>query len=308
MQGVHLRKYGVETKIDFELYEVDGVNFRTDAVDAGSDCSIMKDEGDEATCTNDFVDEGKGYSLTLSSAEMTAARIVVYIVDSATKVWLDKAIVIETYGNASAQHAFDLDTAATTMRGTDNAALASVAGALDDVAADGEVTEADTLMQYLKQLINILIGDPGIVAFPAEAAPTNGVSLAEVIRAIHADVTGLNGSAMIGTNNAATAAKLLAYVQLLARSDEAIATDNATELTAINADGGSGIGDFDVEDDSQEAISDNVGGGVGTATVEKQNTLINLISGGSSGNPPVSEADFKGKYNLKKVKHAAMRK
>lgn len=109
MQGVHLRKYGVETKIDFELYEVDGVDFRTDAVDAGSDCSIMKDEGAEATCTNDFVDEGKGYSITLTNTEMEAARIVVYIVDSATKVWLDKAIVIETYGHPSAMHAFDLD-------------------------------------------------------------------------------------------------------------------------------------------------------------------------------------------------------
>ncbi len=37
-----------------------------------------------------------------------------------------------------------------------------------------------------------------------------------------------------------TQAKLLAYVQLLARRDESIETDNATELTEINADGGSG--------------------------------------------------------------------
>ena len=92
----------------------------------------------------------------------------------------------------------------TAMRGTDNAALASVVGALADAAAGGEVTEADTLMQYIKQLINILIGTPGIAAFPSEAAPANAVSLAEVIRAIHADVTGLNGDAMRGTNGANT--------------------------------------------------------------------------------------------------------
>ena len=97
-----------------------------------------------------------------------------------------------------------IDAIPTTMVGTDNAALASVVGALNNVAAAGEVTTADTLMQYLKQLINILIGTPGIGAFPAEAAPANAVSLAEVIRAIHADVTGLNGSAMIGTNSANT--------------------------------------------------------------------------------------------------------
>ena len=125
MQGIYLRKYGVEAKIPFVLYEVDGVDLRTDAADAGSDCTVMKDEEAEATCDNDFVDEGMGYSITLTATEMEAARIVVHIVDSATKVWLDDSLIIETYGNASAQHAFDLDTAATAMRGTDSAALAS---------------------------------------------------------------------------------------------------------------------------------------------------------------------------------------
>ncbi len=111
MQGVHLRKYGVETKIPFVLYEIDGVDLRVDAADAGADCTITKDEGNEVTCANDFVDEGTGYSIILSVTEMEAARITVYIVDSVTKVWLDDGIIIETYGNASAQHAFDLDTA-----------------------------------------------------------------------------------------------------------------------------------------------------------------------------------------------------
>jgi len=118
MQGIHLRKYGVEAKIPFVLYEVDGVDLRVDAADGGSDCSVMKDEGAEATCTNDFVDEGKGYSITLTATEMQAARIVVYVVDSATKVWLDDALIIETYGHASAMHAFDLDTATESVSGT----------------------------------------------------------------------------------------------------------------------------------------------------------------------------------------------
>ncbi len=97
----------------------------------------------------------------------------------------------------------------TDMRGTDNAALASVVGALADAAAAGDPTDADTLMQYIKQLINILIGTAGIATFPAEAAPGDGVSLAEVIRAMHADVTGLNGDAMRGTDAAALAATAL---------------------------------------------------------------------------------------------------
>ena len=137
MQGIHLRKYGVECKIDFELYEVDGVDLRVDAVDGGSDCSIMKDEGDEATCTNDFVDEGKGYSLTLTATEMEAARIVVYIVDSATKVWFDKVIIIETYGNASAMHAFDLDTAVQAVNATQLGGSAQSLTDLKDFADSG---------------------------------------------------------------------------------------------------------------------------------------------------------------------------
>lgn len=50
--------------------------------------------------------------------------------------------------------------------------------------------------------------------------------------------------------------KLTKYVQLLARKDTAIATDNATELTAINADGGSGSGTFANTTDSAEALRD----------------------------------------------------
>jgi hypothetical protein len=110
MQGPFLRKYGAATTVNFQLYETDGVDLKTDAVHAAGDTKIMKDEGAEANTTNGFTDEGQGYSLALTATEMEAARIVVYVVDqTATKVWLDTAIVIETYGNASAQHAIDLD-------------------------------------------------------------------------------------------------------------------------------------------------------------------------------------------------------
>ena len=88
--------------------------------------------------------------------------------------------------------------------GLDINTLVSVVGALADVAADGDPTTADTIMQYIKQLVNVLVGTDGVASFPAEAAPANAVSLAEVIRAIHADVTGLNGAAMRGTDSAST--------------------------------------------------------------------------------------------------------
>ncbi len=93
----------------------------------------------------------------------------------------------------------------TAMRGTESAALASVLGALDDTAAAGDPTTSDTIMDYIKQLVNVLVGSTGVVTYPVEQAPANNINLAEVIRAIHADVTGLAGSAMIGTNSAALA-------------------------------------------------------------------------------------------------------
>jgi len=46
--------------------------------------------------------------------------------------------------------------------------------------------------------------------------------------------------------------RLLGYVQLLVRSDAAIKADRASELTLINQDEGSGVGDYDNETDSQE--------------------------------------------------------
>ncbi len=81
----------------------------------------------------------------------------------------------------------------TDMVGTNNAFLASVGGALTDAAADGDPTTTETLMQYLKQVINTLEGTAGIVNWPAEAAPGDGVSLAEVIRAMAGDVVNVAG-------------------------------------------------------------------------------------------------------------------
>lgn len=102
-----LRKYGEATTINFSLVETDGVDLKIDAVHASGDTKIMKDEGAEANTASGFVDEGQGYSLALSATEMEAARITINIIDQGTKAWLDpKAITIETYGHASAQHPY----------------------------------------------------------------------------------------------------------------------------------------------------------------------------------------------------------
>lgn len=109
MQGPYLRKYGVETTINFTLYGTAGTELKVDAAHASGDTKIMKDEAAEGNTTNAFTDEGQGYSIVLTATEMQAARIVVYVVDQGTKAWIDTAIAVETYGHASAMHAVDLD-------------------------------------------------------------------------------------------------------------------------------------------------------------------------------------------------------
>jgi hypothetical protein len=111
-----LGKYNQAKTITFDLVAPDGVDLIINATFASGDIVIMKDEGAEANTTNLPTDEGTGYSLVLTATEMTAARIRLYIIDqTGTKIWLDISIGLETYGNASAEHAFDLDAANVTL-------------------------------------------------------------------------------------------------------------------------------------------------------------------------------------------------
>lgn len=106
MSKTILRKYGEATTIPFSLFEIDGVDFKTDAVYVSGDVKLMKDEGAEANVSSGFTDEGQGNTQPLNATEMEFARGELYIVDQGTKAWLDTGITIETYGHASAQHPF----------------------------------------------------------------------------------------------------------------------------------------------------------------------------------------------------------
>ena len=133
MAAVHLRKYGVATTIDFELFETDGVDFKVDAAHVSGDTKLMKNEGAEANTTNGFVDKGQGYSLALTATEMEFARGVLYVADQGDKVWLDRAIVLETYGDASAQHPFDLGTAKVALADDSITAAVLATSAIEEV-------------------------------------------------------------------------------------------------------------------------------------------------------------------------------
>lgn len=92
------------------------------------------------------------------------------------------------------------------------------------------------------------------------------------------------GAAALEASVQSVLSKLLKYVQLMVRKDAAIATDNATELTAINANGGSGAGAYDNTTDATEAIRDRgdaawtTGAGGANPAVLQNTTIATLAS------------------------------
>jgi hypothetical protein len=162
-----LRKYGASATIPFRLFKLDGSAFEPGAVFAAGDVKIMSDEGVEANTANLPTDEGQGYSIVLTATEMQAARIVIYLVDqTGPQVWLDTSIAIATYGNASSQHAFDLD---------------SATAAADVVAISGDTTAADNLESQYDT--TGLTGD----SFPSTQAQVGAISVGSSTISIQAE-------------------------------------------------------------------------------------------------------------------------
>ena len=207
MQGPYLRAYGVATNVNFVLYGTSGKAFQTGAAFASADVKIMKDNGAEANSATGFADEGQGYSLPVSSSEMTASRVVIYVVDQSTKIWLDTNLVIETYGNPSAQHGFDLDSTTVdlgkilgssseaTMLITVSSEVSDIAGKLPTSNLAGS-TDIDTLKNVSSTDILTQV-DIGLVARDldhlinvdkAGVAPTSG-SLMDLIMSKSTDQT-----------------------------------------------------------------------------------------------------------------------
>jgi len=176
-----------------------------------------------ATAANGF-ENGKTYSLVITTGTVDGVSVVGEVVEQFTIGQSAAAVDLANGTDGLGALKAIVDTLATA------ADLLDKLGAVDEAAAAGDPSATESVMQYVKQLVNILIGTDGIAAFPAEAAPANAVSLAEVIRAIHADVTGLNGSAMRGTDSAA-----LAAVCTEGRLAELDAANLPTDIDAIKA-------------------------------------------------------------------------
>lgn len=156
-------------------------------------------------------------------------------------------------------------------------------GALTDITA--RLTTVDTVVDAIKAITDNLPNSGNLTSLATLANQTTIITNLSTVDTV-ADTILTNLSTVdtvvdtLQTNLSTVdtvvdtlTVKLLKYVQLLSRKDAAIATDNATELTAINADGGSGAGAYDNAADALEALRDRgdtawiTGGGGGITDI-----------------------------------------
>jgi hypothetical protein len=215
---------------------------------------------------------------------------VLKIVDAATKVFLDKVIIIETYGNASAQHAMDFDATVPTAvenraemdsNSTQLAAIVAdtnelqtddIPGTLATILADTNELQTDlTDGGRLDLLIDAILADTG-TTLPATLATIAGYLDTE-IAAILED-TGTTIPGLIAALNDLSAAQVNAEV------DAAIETYHLDHLLAVAYDPASKPGAADAL--LNELIENDAGVSRYTA-----NALEQAPTGGSA--PTVEE-------------------
>lgn len=133
-----------------------------------------------ATPTNAGVIEVDLTHIGGSAVSTSTAQLGVNAVQAGGTAWGSGAIT----AGAIATGAIDADALAADASTEINSAVLAVLGALNNAAADGAVTTTDTIVAYLKQIINTLEGGPGITTWPAAATAGDAVSIAEAIRSI----------------------------------------------------------------------------------------------------------------------------
>lgn len=150
MSASYMRKYGTGTGADIyiNIPKAASANHAVGAdwTPSAGDVKVSKDGGAAANIgtlpTAVAMGNSAIWKFVFTDAELQAAFVSVTVSDSATKAVDDTGFSIETYGNASALHAFDLDTASVAQTGDSFARLGAPAGA--SVSADIAAIEAQT--------------------------------------------------------------------------------------------------------------------------------------------------------------------
>lgn len=143
-----LRKYNTATHIYIPIVKRAVVDFAVGAdwTPAAGDVKISKDGGAAANVTNLPTAIAMGntayWDFSMTATEMQAAKIVVTVADSATKAVEDQSFLIATYGNASAEHAVDLDDAVRAgLTALPNAAAEAAGGLYTRGSGAGQINQ-----------------------------------------------------------------------------------------------------------------------------------------------------------------------
>lgn len=157
--------YGVAKVFPFWLYNADGT-FDVDEADGGTEVALSCNQGAETTATNDFVDEGSHYSISLTAAELQCQTVVVvvnatvvggFIIQteghaSAFKTITEaNAVTVGPTGAATAQTARDIGASVLLSNGTGTGQIVLNSGRVnaDAVALSGDTSAADELEAWL---------------------------------------------------------------------------------------------------------------------------------------------------------------
>lgn len=218
-----LSKYGTARHIYIPMIKRGVVDFALSAdwTPATGDVKISKDGAAAANVTNlpGAITMGNTavWDFSLTATEMQAAQVVVTVSDAATKAVEDQTIVIETYGNASAQHPFDLATATVVASSIGSGGITSSSFAADAINAAAIATDA--------------IGSAELAATAVTEIQT-GLATSTAVSSAQSDITTILGR----LPTALVAGRIDASVGAAAADTltaSALATDAVTEI--VNA-------------------------------------------------------------------------
>ena len=177
------RAYNTDATVDFCLWETDGTDLMTSATITAGEVKVSQSEGAEANCNDGsgacVTDEGSCYSLSLDATELDTARVYVTIIDTAAKTFLDKCIVIDTFGNASAQFPTAdvnvLSASADSIGVGDIADGIITAAKIATGAVDADALATDAAQENADTLIATTTAE--LATMPSAATPTIGQQL-----------------------------------------------------------------------------------------------------------------------------------
>lgn len=159
-----LYKYGVAVHLYKPMIKRAVVDFAlgADWTPAAGDVKISKDGGAAANVTNlpSAIAMGNTamWDFSLTATEMQAAKVRITVSDSATKAVEDVMFEIDTYGNASAQHAVDLNDAIRAgLTSLPNAAAEAAGGLYTRGSGAGQINQ-DTNGRVDTRMVNAASG------------------------------------------------------------------------------------------------------------------------------------------------------